>query len=819
VIRAFLFLWLLAGSNYAQNYLVSGTITDNTGEAVPFANVYLKGTTRGTTSNEQGNYTLKLASGNYTLVFQHVGYAKWEQHIDVKENKQINIVLKDEGISLKEVVVKAGENPADIIMRKAIKKRSFYLNQVSDYSCNVYIKGLQRLNHISKNMMKLIKMATKEIKDSTDILGVLYLSESQSDFYYQHPNRIKEVMKSSKVSGSSQNFSFNQYRYLKYNFYENLVSMSDVSNRPFVSPLNDNAFLFYRFKLLGSYFEDGKEINKIEVIPKRETDPVFSGIVYIQENTWRITGLHLYLTKKNKINFVDTIHVKQLYSPVSGDSIWLPQSSNMEFSFTVFGFSGNGYFNTVLSDYNLQPIYEGDFFKDEIVVIEKGANEKDSAWWAQNRPIPLTNEEQKDYRKKDSIATIVENPAYIDSVDRKNNRFKAANLINGYTYSKRNKKLFISMPGIADAGIQYNTVEGVNISYDFNLSKYYDDGRLHQIHGRARYGFSNNLPGGEISWRYLFNHNKFRSFGVNAKSIVEQYNNRNPISQLVNSLYTLLLNDNYMKLYRESGAGVYLRSELAKGINGRIDLNYSERQPLFNTTDLLMRDDPEKLFTSNDPLHPDREDLLFKRNDALLMDLTFSFRFKQRYYNIAGIRYYAENNYPRVSLTYRKAVPINVRSADFDILGLTVYDNIRMGLFGVFMYNVKGGYFARVNRIYYMDYRHFSGNQTIIANTDYLNSFRLLPYYSLSTRQWYAEGHAEQHFNGFILNKIPFVKNLFIQEVAGFHVLVNDRTSRYIECNVGLKNILKVIRVDYVMSFQENKRLGSGFMLGFSNNF
>ncbi len=814
----FVFIQLFFALN-AQTYVLSGRVSNPQKEPLPFTTIYVKGTGIGTSCNENGLYSLKLKPGKYEIVFHLIGYSKHTATVQINTDQVYPVILIEEGVSLREIEVNANENPADIIIRKAIKKRSYHLKQVGDFSCNTYIKGLQRLNHISKTTMKLIKMANKEIKDSSSLLGVVYLSESQSEFYYKAPNDYKEVMLSSKVSGNSRAFSFNQFRYLNYNFYENLITMRDVSNRPFVSPINENAFLYYNYKLLGSYFEDGKEINKIQVLPKRESDPVFSGVIYIQENSWRLSGIDLFLTKKNKINFVDTITVKQVFAPVSGDSIWMPSSSNMGFSFTIFGFNGDGYFNTVLYNYTVNPVYEKNFFKNEIVVIEKGANKKDSTYWAENRPIPLTEIEVKDYRKKDSIAKIIEDPNYIDSVDRKRNKFKLSDLLNGYTYRKRNKQLSIEMPGITDAGIQYNTVEGLNLSYNFNLTKTYEDLRSHRLNGRIRYGFSNQLAGGELDWRYLFNHNKFRSFGVHVKSIVEQYNNRNPITPLINSLYTLILNENFMKIFKETGAGIYYRSELAKGINGRVDLKYIIREPLANTTNQLLIDDTRKLFTSNDPLHKSTDDSVFKKNNVLLFDVNIQLRFKQRYYKVAGNRYYAENKYPRIAVLYRKAIPVNASSANFDLLGLNIYDDINMGLFGVFKYNVKSGYYVRLKKIYYMDYKHFSGNQTFIANTDYLNSFKLLPYYGLSTKNWYAEFHTEHHFNGFIINKIPLAKKLFIQEVVGIKALVNDRVDRYFEVNFALKNIFKFVRIDYVMSFKDDKQLGNGFLIGFSNEF
>ena len=123
--------------------------------------------------------------------------------------------------------------------------------------------------------------------DST-LLGVVYLSESETKYHFRKPNDEKEIMYSSKVSGDNKAFSFNQVSDMKFSVYENLITLDGLSDRPFISPINENALLSYRYKLLGTTFEDGKMLNKIEITPKRKTDPCFRGIIYIQENTWRV---------------------------------------------------------------------------------------------------------------------------------------------------------------------------------------------------------------------------------------------------------------------------------------------------------------------------------------------------------------------------------------------------------------------------------------------------------------------------------------------------------------------------------------------------
>ena len=121
--------------------------------------------------------------------------------------------------------------------------------------------------------------------------------------------------------------------------------------------------------------------------------------------------------------------------------------------------------------------------------------------------------------------------------------------------------------------------------------------------------------------------------------------------------------------------------------------------------------------------------------------------------------------------------------------------------------------------MYFMDYKHFNGNQTILANTDYLNAFKLLPYYMYSTNKEYVEIHAEHHFNGFIFNKIPLLKKTKIQEVVGGHALFNDKLSNYYEVNFGLENIFKIIRFDYVLAYGINGKVSNGFLIGLGIEF
>ena len=822
MIRIIYFILLLvsSGNLLAQYFTISGKITDGNNQGLPFSSVQVKGTTQGTNANADGFYSLKLQAGTYDLIFQYIGYKKKVETIIVNANDIGNVVLNPESYELKEVVVKDGEDPAYAVIRATIKKRKHYAREVDAYTCKVYIKGLQRLKDFPPKMAKLINAMSGNTENKIDssLLGVVYLSESETKYHFRKPNDEKEIMYSSRVSGKNNSFSFNQVSDMRFNIYQNLILLEGLSDRPFISPISETALLSYRYKLLGTTFEDGKMINKIAITPKRNTDPCFRGIIYIQENTWRVHSVDVYLTKEAKIDFVDTLRIKELNSPVN-DTTWMTTSLNLLFNYKVFGFVGEGYFNAIFSEYDLHPVFPKNFFKNEVLKVEDGSNRKDSVYWMKSRPVPLTNEEQRDYTKKDSVQKITSTDWYKDSVDRKYNKFKLGSLLLGYNYFKTAKQFHLVTSGLLTSGIQYNTVEGVNASVKVGLTKKYDDNRSHNLIATARYGFSNYLWGGALNWTYLKNPKKFETLSVKIGTSAVQFNSSEPINASMNTYYTLFSNDNYMKLYKKSYAAFGYKKELINGLVAYVNAEYAERSPLRNTANYLWIDDKHKLFTSNNPQKPLTDDSSFTVNNSFVVELGFSIRFKQKYITRPNEKRITGSKFPIINVLYTKAIAGLNTKADYDLARISIDDNIKLGLVGTFVYKLKGGYFLSNKYTDFMDYKHFDGNQTILANNDYLNSFKILPYYTYSTNKWYVEAHAEHHFNGFIFNKIPILKKTRIQEVVGGHALFNDKADKYIEVNFGLEHILQIIRVDYVLGYGPKSAFHQGFLIGLGLEF
>ncbi|RZL54646.1 MAG: carboxypeptidase-like regulatory domain-containing protein, partial [Pedobacter sp.] len=269
----FCFLYNFAS---AQQFTVNGIIKDISGQVVPFASVSIKGTTKGTSANVDGKYEIKLNKGETTLNFRAIGYKQQEHTLNLIASKELNISLTSESYTLNNVTIKGNaEDPAYEIIRKAIKQRKIHLEEVNAFTCDVYIKGVQRLRSAPKKFMG--QDIRKVMELDTNRQGIIYLSESQSKFSFKRPNEVHEEMISSKVAGRNNAFSFNKASDLIINFYDNYLLENTLSSRGFISPIADNAMFYYKYKYLGETRENGEVVNKIEVIPRRQNDPVFRG--------------------------------------------------------------------------------------------------------------------------------------------------------------------------------------------------------------------------------------------------------------------------------------------------------------------------------------------------------------------------------------------------------------------------------------------------------------------------------------------------------------------------------------------------------------
>lgn len=818
---------LLPLAGFAQ---LTGKVLDENGEPLPFASVYVRNSTTGTTTNSDGEYRLPLAPGEYEVLFQYIGYKQRIEHVRIEKGPvRLNVRLEPSNLELAEVTITT-EDPAMGIMRKVIERRSYYKTRVPDYACDVYIKGFHKLLDAPK------KILGQEVGDMGGILdtnrtGVLYLSESVSKLYVQsHPERVREVMISSKVSGSENGFSLNRATLTDFNLYDEHLEI----DREILSPLADNAFNYYNFKLLGRYKdENGYDIYKIAVLPKRKSDPTFAGDLYVVDEWWNLAGANLTLTGDAiKQPILDTLRIVQEFVPVDRPDKWCLLSQVTTFKFRVFGFTIQGLFNSVFSNYDITPKYEDNFFTRETFKIEDAAPERDSSYWSTVRPVPLTDEESRDYVKKDSLQKIWKSKSYLDSIDHKRNKFEFTDLIFGYTWRNSYKQTSISYPAALE-WIQFNTVQGwvLNVRPEFSHYEGKLRTRFWRAEGTLNYGFSEKRLRAGLRLERRFESVRYSNLEVSGGVLPRQFNPDDPISAALNTSYSLFDRRNYMKLYEKSFGRVEWSQYVSPGIFLRAGAEYANRSPLINHSREAWTKKHDHEYTSNNPLLPDGpNEPSFVENQAFIVNLTARFRFGQTYSTYPDFRQYDDSKWPDLFVRYRKAIPgLAGSDADFDYLGLQLRQSgLSWGLAGYTDWDLSGGLFVRKKRLDFMDFHHALGNQTFIGKPDdYIKGFYLLPYYAYSTDRPYVEAHLQHHLQGWLLDKIPGVRKLNWKEVIGLNFYWTDQAAElpdfqrqlpYWEAAFGFENIgIKVFRpfrVDVVSSFFGKNYQKTGVVIG-----
>ena len=806
MIKKLLCLFFIAFGFFASAQIV-GTIKNTKNEPLPFVNILIENTYKGTTSNDDGYYELNITKPKtYTIVYTYLGYKTVKKKVAIdKFPYEINITLEEESVSLGEVVVSAENNPANAIMRQAIAKRKENLEKINTFKADFYSRGLIKIKDAPE---KIFGQEVGDLGGGLDSTrsGIIYLSETISKIQYLRPDKLKEKITASKVSGNSSGFSFNNAIDVDYNFYNNTIEFGNE----IISPIANNAFSYYRYKLEGIFYDDrGNLINKVNVIPKRENDPIFSGSIYIVEDQWTIYALELDITgAQARIPAVDILSLKQSFSYSETNDVWALISQSLDFKYKFLGIKGDGRFTAVYSNYEFNgPLTRKDFGR-ELVAFEDQANKKDSLFWNTIRPVPLTLEERTDYTKKDSIQIVKESKPYLDSIDRVNNKFKLGSIL-GYSYQNSHKdyRLGFDIPLL---GVQFNTVQGYTAKANVFFTKNYDDfKRYFRANADLQYGFSDERLRATGSLTYKFNNTNRRFLTLSGGVSAEQFNPSNPIAPIINSISTLFFEDNYMKLYDKSFVQLNYSEELFNGFRLYSSLSYERRKALFNTTDQAWYPKADKEYTSNNPFDETAYGIpSFETHNIIKANVSARINFAQEYFSYPDSKFNVGNSaYPTLVLSYEKGFGATNSDYNFDQVKARLYQSFNIADKGRFRYNLRAGKFFNADDIAFMDFQHFNGNQTHVSTEgNYTNVFNNLGYYSGSTNDAYLEAHTEHDFNGFLLGKVPLLNKLNFNLVVGAHLLATPSFKPYQEYSVGIDNIgwgkWRFLRFDYIRSYQ-----------------
>jgi hypothetical protein len=158
-------------------------------------------------------------------------------------------------------------------------------------------------------------------------------------------------------------------------------SFYEADNGMIISPLSPQAMRHYKFRYEG-YFEDGDvEVNKIKVIPKRKSQQLISGYLYIVQDLWNLHSVDVTAQM-----FFGDIRVKQVFQPVARNA-WLPVTHQFDLDISIMGVKGS-------ADYSGSVKYKEVKLNDDLSVpdffVAKAATDEKV-----NQNIDETGQEEK----------------------------------------------------------------------------------------------------------------------------------------------------------------------------------------------------------------------------------------------------------------------------------------------------------------------------------------------------------------------------------------------------------------------------------------
>lgn len=315
---------------------VSGVVTDaETGEPMPLVSVYYETDRRiGTTTDLQGRYRITSNVAPGTLVFSYLGFRTRTEKIKYGSKVTLNVVLEAVDKELDEVLVKPKKqhysrknNPAVELMRKVIAAKANHdLEQNPYYRYSKYQKMTFALNDISRESLDSgifrrfpLLAGQVEYCPQTEklILPVTYNETVTEHIYRKSPREQRSYIRGTHSEGFNDLFSTGdmattvlQSVFTDVNIYDNSIYLLE---RPFTSPISsDNAIRFYQYFIMDTLMVDNERCYELSFVPQNPQDFGFTGHLYVlADGSYGVKRCVINLPIRTSVNFVNNLVLEQ----------------------------------------------------------------------------------------------------------------------------------------------------------------------------------------------------------------------------------------------------------------------------------------------------------------------------------------------------------------------------------------------------------------------------------------------------------------------------------------------------------------------------
>ncbi len=457
-------------------YIVRGTVCDSlTQEPLSYVSVYLRGTTTGTTTDDDGKFSFQTGQRSAELVVSTIGYDEYIEKVDLSIRKEFHIHLSSTTYGLSEVVIKPGrerysrkENPAVAFVRQVIehKDQGSPYNEAY-YSHDRYDKTTFALNNFDeyKQNKKLYRKFDflKEYVDTSQVTGKPVLTVSirealGTDYYRRSPRSEKQYLKAVRRDGIDEiiprqgmETMMNEV-FRDVDIYENNITL--FTNK-FVSPLSKMGPSFYKYYLSDTLEIDGRPHVDLTFVPFTSESFGFTGHLYVTlDSTYFVRRVLMNFPQKINLNFVDNMKLQQEFSRTP-EGIRLLQHEEITVEFKLKEKSDGIFSRRQVTYYNHsfeKPQWEEVFNKSERVIEAPEALYQENAYWQAERPGTIGEKEDAVDRLMDQLR---HHPAYYWTEKG------ISVLFNGYLNIPEEKPKFYFGP--LNSTVSGNALEGTRL--------------------------------------------------------------------------------------------------------------------------------------------------------------------------------------------------------------------------------------------------------------------------------------------------------------------------------------------------------------------
>lgn len=827
---------------------VKGVVTDaETGDPLPSVNVYYEGQKHiGTVTNINGRYSLRSPLQGDSIVFSYVGYRTYKAYVKKGERKTLNVKLNDRGRELTELVVKPKrrrysrkDNPAVALMRKVIAaKDSNDLRENDYYRYDKYQRITFGFNNITQEFMDsgflrkypvFLKQVEYCPQTQTNILPLTYNETSSEHIYRKQPEAERDFVRGTNSEGLNQLFATGdivttvlQRFFTDVNIYDNSINLLE---RYFTSPLSStHAISFYQYYIMDTLMVDGDKCIELTFLPQNPQDFGFSGRLWVlDDGSYRVKRCLVNLPVRSSVNFISNLVIEQDFATLpNGQRVLVKDNMIAEMGALKKFHNMLVRRTTTYSGFDFSPIPDERFEQRE--QPREGIPEiKDEDFWAEHRTDTLSRSEAR-------MSTMVE-----DMTKKKGFGWiiwiVRAFVENYVETSPAGKKNYVDF-GPVNTVVSSNFIDNIRLRASAQTTANLNPHLF--LKGYVAYGVRDRKwkYEGEVEYSFIKKQYSPEEFPKNSIAISTRYDVMAPSDALLPtdkdnvfaSFKTQTIDQ--MSYFRQYNVRYEYEFDSHFGITAQ--LRHLTQTP---TGSLFYR-------TTGGTDVP----------DLTQCEATLSLRYapgeqvvvtKQR-------RHPVNHNYPIYTLMHTTGFK-DVLGGDYasNYTELSVWKRFWLNSWG--RIDVYGRAGAQWNKVPFPLLITPAANNSYIIQREMFNMINNMEF--MSDR--FVSLSVQWDLSGKLFNRIPLLKHLKWREVIGFKTLYGDLTDKnnpykqapgsdlflfpsrngaptsfamgktpYMELNVGVHNIFKFLRVDYVrrlnyLGLPNVKKNGVRFVLQF----